>query len=106
MNQLPRRQSLERAKQGGYEGLERFDSVRRSNEDYHSNWEGAEVLLMLEILIRRQEGVEIRSCQLQERAVSDALPAIAATVRTSCSGSSRLSGRGNDSSRRMRTRGQ
>jgi len=75
VNQLSRWQILESAKQGRYEGSERFDPVRGGDEDHHGDWEGTEVLLMFEILIRCQEGVEVASCQPQQRAVSDALPA-------------------------------
>jgi hypothetical protein len=47
-----------------------------SSPTLHSGeWEGTEVLLMFETLIRCQKGVEVTRRQLQECAVSDALPA-------------------------------
>ncbi len=75
VDQLPRCQSLESSEQDGYQGAERFDSVRRRDEDNNGNWEGTDVLLMLQILIRRQQGVEVARRQLQEFAVSPARPA-------------------------------
>ncbi len=75
VDQLPRCQGLESSEKDGYQGPERFDSVRRRDEDNNGNWEGTDVLLMLQILIRRQQGVEVARRQLQEFAVSPARPA-------------------------------
>ena len=61
---------------------------------------------MLQVLIGRQEGVELTSRQLEQLLFLMPVQPIAATVRTSCSGRSRASGRGKDSSSRMRTGSQ
>jgi hypothetical protein len=58
-----------------YRGAERFDPVRGGDEDNHGNRQGVEVLLMREILICCQEGVEHTSRKLQQLAVSGARPA-------------------------------
>ena len=52
-----------------------LDPVRRRDKNNDRNREGAEVLLMLQILIGRQEGVELTRRQSQQLAVSDARPA-------------------------------
>jgi len=106
VDQLPRCQSLESSEQDGYQGAERFDSVRRRDEDNNGNWEGTDVLLMLQILIRRQQGVEVARRQLQEFAASPARPA------HRCDGADFVLGQqpskrpGKDSSSRMRTSSQ
>jgi hypothetical protein len=56
---------FESSKQDGYQRPERFDSVRRRDEDNDGNGEGADVLLILEILVGCQEGVEVARRQLQ-----------------------------------------
>ena len=75
LDQLPRCQSLESAKQGRDQGAERIDPVRGGDKDNHGNWQGVEALLMGEILICCQEGVEHTSRELQQLAVSGARPA-------------------------------
>lgn len=87
VNQLARRQRLESLEQSGYQRAKRFDPVHRGDENDDGNWQRAAA-----------------SCSNSPFR----LPAqpIAATVRTSCSGSSRASGRGNDSSSRRRTGSQ
>ena len=74
VNQLLRRQCLESSKQVGYQGPERFESVRGRHENDDSNWESTEVLLMLQVLIRCQERVERATGQLQQFTVSLARP--------------------------------
>ena len=105
VNQLTRCEGLESFEESGYQGAERVDPVCLGNEDDDGNWEGAEVLLVLQILIGRQQRVEVgaASCSSPFR-----LPAhpISPTVRTSWSDSKRASGRGSDSSSRRRTGSQ
>jgi hypothetical protein len=106
LDQLTRREGLESLKQGGYQQPERLHPVRRGDENDDGDWKTAEVLLVFQILVGRQKGVEVSGRQLKEFTVRLPPQPIAATVRTSCSGSSRASGRGNDSSSRMRTGSQ
>ena len=83
MDELLGRQSLESPQEAGYQRPERIDSVRGRDENDDSNRESAEVLLMLQVLIRCQERVERPGRQLQQFAVPEPAQPIAATVRTS-----------------------
>ena len=74
MNQLARCQGLESAKQGGYQRPEGLHPVRGRDENDHGDWEHAEVLLLLKMLIRRQKGVESANRQPQQFAVLDTRP--------------------------------
>lgn len=64
VNQLPRYQGFESSKQDGYQRPKRFDPVRRRDKDDDGNGEGADVLLILEILVGCQDGVEVARRQL------------------------------------------
>ena len=75
MDQLTRCQRLESSEERGYQWAERFDPVRRGDDNDDGNWESAEVLLVLQILIGRQQRVEVGGRQLQQLAVSLADPA-------------------------------
>lgn len=65
MNQLARTQSPEGLKESWYQRAERFDPVRRRDKNDDGNWQGIEVLLMLQILIGGQKRVKFAGCKLQ-----------------------------------------
>jgi hypothetical protein len=70
-----RREGLESLKQGGYQQPERLHPVRRGDENDDGNWKTAEVLLVFQILVGRQNRVKISGRQLKEFTVPLATPA-------------------------------
>jgi hypothetical protein len=106
VNELAWRQGLKTSQEARYQGAEGSDPVRRCDEHDDGDREGTPILLMFQILIGRQEGVELTGRELQQLAVSDARPAHCGNGANFVLGSSRASGRGNDSSGSMRTGGQ
>ena len=75
VNELAWRQGLKTSQEGRYQGAEGSDPVRRCNEHDDGDRECTQILLMFQILIGRQEGVERTSRKLQQLAVSGARPA-------------------------------
>jgi len=78
--------------------------VRTRRHDHDSEAEALEILLILEVLVRRQEHLEtFLDSAAQQLAVAQPRPPLLGEVRTSCSVNSRASWRGRDSSSRTRT---
>ena len=106
MNQLPGCQGFESSEQGGHQRPERFDPVPWRDENDDGNREAAAFCRCSRFwsAVRKASKSPAAGCSSSPFRLP--VQPIAATVRTSCSGSSRASGRGRDSSRRMRTGSQ
>ena len=75
VNEPAWRQGLKTSQEGRYQGSEGSDPVRRCDEHDDGDREGTQSLLMFQILIGRQEGVERTGRKSQQLAVSGARPA-------------------------------
>jgi hypothetical protein len=51
--------------ESGYQRADRFDPVRRGAENDDGNWKSTQVLLVLQILIGRQQHIEVGGRQVQ-----------------------------------------
>ena len=72
--QLAWPEAVERDQDGGYEGSEMNHPVGRGADKHNTQREGRKMLLEGEVLVHRDEGVELAAHTVKELAVPDAFP--------------------------------